>query len=83
MRRWARDRERLLAIGEILASSGNLALVLEAVAKAALETIDAARCVVFQREGNELVPVASVGVPGRRVNPWRAPPRRPWTRARR
>ena len=62
VRRWARDRERLLAIGEILASSGNLALVLEAVAKAALETIDAARCVVFQREGDELVTVASVGV---------------------
>ena len=36
-RRWARDRERLLAIGEILASSGNLTLVLEAVARAALE----------------------------------------------
>ena len=64
VRRWARDRERLLAIGEILASSGNLALVLEAVANAALETIDAERCVVFQREGGELVPVASVGVRG-------------------
>jgi signal transduction histidine kinase len=64
VRRWARDRERLLAIGEILASSGNLALVLEAVANAALESIDAERCVVFQREGGELVPVASVGVRG-------------------
>lgn len=65
VRRWARDRERLLAIGEILASSGNLELVLEAVANAAMETIDAERCVVFQREGSGLVPVASAGVPGK------------------
>jgi signal transduction histidine kinase len=64
VRRWARDRERLLVIGEILASSGNLALVLEAVAKAAMESIDAARCVVFQREADKLVAVASAGVPG-------------------
>jgi signal transduction histidine kinase len=64
VRRWARDRERLLAIGEILASSGTLALVLEAVARAAMESIDAARCVVFQREGDRLVAVASVGVAG-------------------
>jgi signal transduction histidine kinase/DNA-binding response OmpR family regulator len=64
VRRWARDRERLLAIGEILASSGNLELVLEAVANAAMETIDAERCVVFQREGSRLVPVARAGAPG-------------------
>ena len=63
-RRWARDRERLLAIGEILASSGNLTLVLEAVARAALETIDAAGCVVFRRDGTGLVPVARAGAPG-------------------
>ncbi len=64
VRRRARDRERLLAIGEILASSGNLELVLRAVANAAMETIDAERCVVFQREGRGLVPVASAGAPG-------------------
>lgn len=64
VRRWARDRERLLAIGEILASSGNLELVLEAVANAAMETIDAERCVVLQREGGALVPVASAGAYG-------------------
>jgi two-component system, NtrC family, sensor kinase len=63
VRRWARDRERLLAIGEILASSGSLELVLEAVANAALETIDAERCVVFQRGEGRLVKVASVGPP--------------------
>jgi two-component system NtrC family sensor kinase len=64
VRRWARDRERLLAIGEILASSGNLELVLEAVANAAMETIEAERCVVFQRGDTGLVPVASAGAPG-------------------
>jgi two-component system, NtrC family, sensor kinase len=66
VRRWARDRERLLAIGEILASSGNLELVLESVANAAMETIDAERCVVFQRGETGLVPVASAGAPGAR-----------------
>jgi signal transduction histidine kinase len=63
VRRWARDRERLLAIGEILASSGSLELVLEAVANAAMETIDAERCVVFQRGEGRLIPVASAGAP--------------------
>jgi signal transduction histidine kinase len=65
LRRWARDRERLLAVGEILASSGTLELVLEAVANAAMETIDAERCVVFLREEDGLVPVASAGVAGK------------------
>jgi signal transduction histidine kinase len=63
VRRWARDRERLLAIGDILASSGSLELVLDAVAKAAMETIDAERCVVFQRGEGRLVAVASAGAP--------------------
>jgi signal transduction histidine kinase len=69
VRRWARDRERLLAIGEILASSGSLELVLEAVANAARETIDAERCVVFQRREGRLAPVASAGFP---VSSWDA-----------
>jgi signal transduction histidine kinase len=60
-RRWARDRERLHAIGEILASSGSLARVLEAVANAAMETIDAERCVVFQRGEGGPTAVASAG----------------------
>jgi signal transduction histidine kinase len=62
-RRWARDRERLRAIGEILASSGSLARVLEAVANAAMETIDAEGCVVFQRGEGGPVAVARAGKP--------------------
>jgi signal transduction histidine kinase len=50
-RRWARDRERLLAVGQTLASTGIMARVLDAVAQ----------CVVFQQEHGRLVPMASAG----------------------
>jgi signal transduction histidine kinase len=63
-RRWARDRERLLAVGEILASSGIMARVLDAVAQATLETTEAERCVVFQLQQGRLVPMASAGSVG-------------------
>jgi signal transduction histidine kinase len=62
-RRWARDRERLLFVGETLASSGVMERVLDAVAQAAVETIDAERSVVFQLTGGRLVPMASAGTP--------------------
>jgi signal transduction histidine kinase len=62
-RRWARDRERLLAVGETLASSGRMDRVLESVAQAAVETTDAERCIVFQNVGGHLVPAASAGSP--------------------
>src|SRR5882672_11710818 len=60
-RRWARDRERLLAVGQTLASSGIMARVLDAVAQATVEATEAERCVVFQREQGRLVPMASAG----------------------
>jgi signal transduction histidine kinase len=60
-RRWARDRERLLAVGETLASSGNMARILDAVAQAAVETIEAERCIVFQLDQGRLLPMASAG----------------------
>lgn len=62
-RRWARDRERLLAVGQTLASSGIMARVLDAVALGAVETTEAERCVVFQTEHGRLVPMASAGTP--------------------
>jgi signal transduction histidine kinase len=62
-RRWARDRERLLAVGQTLASSGVMARVLDAVAQGAVETTEADRCVVFQQEHGKLVPMASAGTP--------------------
>ena len=62
-RRWARDRERLLTVGQTLASSGVMARVLDAVAQGAVETTDADRCVVFQTEHGRLVPMASAGSP--------------------
>ena len=61
-RRWARDRERLLAVGQTLASSGIMARVLDAVAQGAVETTEAERCVVFQQEHGRLVPMASCGL---------------------
>jgi signal transduction histidine kinase len=60
-RRWARDRERLLAVGQTLASSGIMARVLDAVAQGAVETTEAERCVVFQQDHGRLVPMASAG----------------------
>jgi signal transduction histidine kinase len=62
-RRWARDRERLLTVGQALASSGVMTRVLDAVAQATLEATDADRCVVFQLEQGRLVPMASAGSP--------------------
>jgi signal transduction histidine kinase len=62
-RRWARDRERLLSVGQTLASSGIMARILDAVAQAAVETTEAERCVVFQLEQGRLVPRASAGSP--------------------
>ena len=62
-RRWARDRERLLTVGQTLASSGVMARVLDAVAQGAVETTEADRCVVFQQEHGKLVPMASAGTP--------------------
>jgi signal transduction histidine kinase/DNA-binding response OmpR family regulator len=60
-RRWARDRERLLAVGQTLASSGVMARVLDAVAHATVEATEAERCAVFQRAHGRLVRVASAG----------------------
>jgi two-component system sensor histidine kinase HydH len=62
-RRWARDRERLLTVGQTLASSGVMARVLDAVAQGAVETTEADRCIVFQQEHGKLVPMASSGTP--------------------
>src|SRR5215813_7292350 len=62
-RRWARDRERLLTVGQTLASSGVMARVLDAVAQGAVETTEADRCIVFQQEHGKLVPMASAGTP--------------------
>src|SRR5262249_60498689 len=56
-RRWARDRERLLAVGQTLASSGVMDRVLDAVAQATVETTEAERCVVFQLLQGRLLPM--------------------------
>ena len=62
-RRWARDRERLLTVGQTLASSGIMERVLDAVAQATVEATEAERCIVFQLERGRLVPMASAGSP--------------------
>jgi signal transduction histidine kinase len=62
-RRWARDRERLLALGETLASSGLMHRILDAVAQAAVETTEAERCIVFQLADGRLVARAQAGSP--------------------
>lgn len=62
-RRWARDRARLLAVGQTLASSGTVDRVLEAVAQAAVETTEASRAIVFQLVDGRLVARATAGSP--------------------
>ncbi|MBI1737490.1 MAG: response regulator [Candidatus Rokubacteria bacterium] len=71
-RRWARDRERLLAVGETLASSGMMSRVLEAVAQAAVETTEAERSVVFLLTDARLVPMAAAGPPAETLDPLQA-----------
>jgi signal transduction histidine kinase len=63
VRRWARDRERLLMIGETFASSGVMTRILDAVTQAAVETTEAERSVVFQLSQGRLTPMASAGSP--------------------
>jgi signal transduction histidine kinase len=70
-RRWARDRERLRAVGDVLASSGVMDRILGAVAQAAVETSEAERCVVFLLEKSELIPMAIAGASRRPVEPLR------------
>jgi signal transduction histidine kinase len=71
-RRWARDRARLLAVGQTLASSGVMARVLDAVAQATVEATEAERCVVFQLEQGRLVPMAGAGDPSASWEPLEA-----------
>src|SRR2546425_234761 len=56
-------RERLLTVGQTLASSGIMERVLDAVAQATVEATEAERCIVFQLERGRLVPMASAGSP--------------------
>jgi len=62
-RRWTRDRERLLTLGQTLASTGVVTRVLDGVAQAAVDATEAERCIVFQRERDRLVPRARAGTP--------------------
>ena len=62
-RRWARDRVRLKAVGETLASTGIMERVFDAVAQASVETTEAERCVVFLSDKGVLTPVGSAGPP--------------------
>jgi signal transduction histidine kinase len=71
-RRWARDRERLLAVGHVLASAGTMQRVLDAVAAAAVEATEAERSVVFQLADGHLVPMASAGSPPASLDALRA-----------
>jgi signal transduction histidine kinase len=63
VRQWARDRERLLMIGETFASSGVMTRILDSVAQAAVETTEAERSVVFQLTNGRLTAMASAGTP--------------------
>jgi signal transduction histidine kinase len=66
-RRWARDRERLLSVGEMLASTGMMSRVLDAVAQAAVETTEAERSVVYLLTDGRLTAMASAGPPAESV----------------
>ena len=60
-RRWTRDRALLKTVGDVLASSGTMERVLEAIAQATVEATEAERAVVFLREGGRLLPMSSAG----------------------
>jgi len=71
-RRWARDRGRLKAVGETLASSGIVERILDAVAQATVEATEAERSVVFLFEGGQVVPMASAGTQPKAWEPLQA-----------
>ncbi|MBI4590074.1 MAG: response regulator [Candidatus Rokubacteria bacterium] len=71
-RRWARDRGRLKAVGETLASSGVMERILDAVAQATVEATEAERSVVFLLEGGQAIPMASAGTQPKAWEPLQA-----------
>jgi signal transduction histidine kinase len=60
-RRWARDRNLLRRVGEMLGSTGIVERVLSAVAQGTLEATETERAVVFLLEEGQLVVRASAG----------------------
>ncbi|MGH7262302.1 MAG: ATP-binding response regulator [Candidatus Rokuibacteriota bacterium] len=71
-RRWTRDRGRLKAVGETLASSGIMERILDAVAQAAVEATEAERSVVFLLERGQVIPMASAGTQPKAWEPLQA-----------
>lgn len=71
-RRWTRDRGRLKAVGETLASSGIMERILDAVAQATVEATEAERSVVFLLEGGQIIPMASAGTQPKAWEPLQA-----------
>ncbi len=71
-RRWTRDRGRLKAVGETLASSGIMERILDAVAEATVEATEAERSVVFLLEKGQVVPMASAGTQPKAWEPLQA-----------
>src|SRR5581483_11763682 len=60
-RRWARDRDLLRTVGEMLASSGVVEHVLEVIAERTLEATETTRAVVFLREEGRVAARAVAG----------------------
>jgi signal transduction histidine kinase len=71
-RRWTRDRGRLKAVGETLASSGVMERILDAVAQATVEATEAERSVVFLLERGQVIPMASAGTQPKAWEPLQA-----------
>ena len=71
-RRWTRDRGRLKAVGETLASSGMIERILDAVAQATVEATEAERSVVFLLERGQIIPMASAGTQPKAWEPLQA-----------
>lgn len=71
-RRWTRDRGRLKAVGETLASSGMMERILDSVAQATVEATEAERAVVFLMEKGQVVPMASAGTQPKAWEPLQA-----------
>jgi len=71
-RRWTRDRGRLKAVGETLASSGSMERILDAVVQATVEATEAERSVVFLLERGQVIPMASAGTQPKAWEPLQA-----------
>jgi signal transduction histidine kinase len=60
-RRWAHDRDRLMRVAQVLAVTGCQDRICQVLAQATVESTEAEHCLIFQFQGDRLVPRGEAG----------------------